>query len=132
MMIKTPTCFFKNAVAEELNYWHAQKQDFSLFGFAIEYQTLAPKMLVIYNSDLPIDVLQEGALYAKDSARDVDMIELSVEGVASICRKNTKYQYWGPTSRLVAVLALMNSLGRNIKLKNNTLNELKRLIGKTS
>ena len=117
--------FLKQAVAEELNYFQAKTSDFGLYGFAIEYETLAPKLLVVYKSDLSIDAIKEGAMCAKDGARDVSDIDLSIDGVASICRKNEKYPYWGPTSRLVAVLSLLQFKTKNEKEVNDILKRLK-------
>ena len=36
--------FLNNAIAEELGYRGARQGDFCLYGFAVEYQTLAPKL----------------------------------------------------------------------------------------
>ncbi len=53
--------FLKNAVAEELGYHEARQENFRLYGFAVEYETLAPKLLVVYNADCTIATLLESA-----------------------------------------------------------------------
>lgn len=97
--------FLKNAVAEELMYYEAEPDDFRLYGFAVEYRTLAPKLLVVYTSDAPIDLLLEGARNAKDWSPAVSAIELTPHGTAEAF-VDPSYPTWGPTSKLALMLAL--------------------------
>jgi hypothetical protein len=99
--------FLRNAVAEELGYREARQKDFRLYGFAVEYETLAPKLLVVYNSDLSIDELLKKAERAADHARELDKVKLEPNAIASIC---SRYSSWGPTSKLVMLLALKQDL----------------------
>lgn len=102
--------FLKNAVYEEINYSGARRRDFTIYGFAVEYRTLAPKLLVVYKSELDIDQLRQGAQGARDSSPKTDKVPLSVSGVASAVT-DRKYLTWGPTSKLVMMLALTRDGG---------------------
>jgi hypothetical protein len=105
--------FLKMAVAEELGYRRARRKDFRLYGFAVEYETLAPKLLVVYNSDLTKDALKKSAREgAKDPAQDLRGIKLTPQGITEVYSNpvyNTKWG-WGPTSKLVILLALRQDL----------------------
>jgi len=101
--------FLKNAVAEELNYHEARPENFCLYGFAVEYETLAPKLLVVYNADCPIATLLENARKAKDRARELFNLELTPHAIAEAC-SSLRYASWGPTSKLVMLLALQQDL----------------------
>jgi hypothetical protein len=110
--------FLKNAVAEELGYGGARPSDFTIYGFAIEHQTLAPKLLVLYTSDADIEVLCEGGTEKKngnssgqkispqDWSPDVRSIKLDPQEIATALKRFPK---WGPTSRLTLMLALKHS-----------------------
>lgn len=110
--------FLKNAVAEELGYRGAKAKDFTIHGFAVEYQSLAPKLLVLYRSDAGIDLLREGATTDKgeqrekgkpsatDFAQDARAIKLNPQEIAKALKQHPR---WGPTSRLVLMLALERS-----------------------
>ncbi len=110
---RTPDLFFflKNAIAEELGYRGARQGDFCLYGFAVEYQTLAPKLLAVYNSDRTIEELLRSAKSqeAKDPARDVSSIELTPRAIAEAFA-STKYSSWEPKSKLLILLALKQDL----------------------
>jgi len=95
--------YLKNAVAEELIYSEAKPDDFRLRGFAVEYLTLAPKLLVVYKSDAPMEILLEGARHAKDSTPTVSAVRLTPRGIAQALHE---YKKWGPTSKLAMMLAL--------------------------
>jgi len=97
--------FLKNAVAEELGYHQARQENFRLYGFAVEYETLAPKLLVVYNADCTIATLLESAKKARDRARELSSLELTPRALAKTC-SNAHYSSWGPTSKLVMLLAL--------------------------
>lgn len=101
--------FLKNAVAEELNYHEVRPENFCLYGFAIEYETLAPKLLVVYNADCTIATLLENAKRAKDRARELISLELTPHAIAEAC-SSLRYPSWGPTSKLVMLLALQQDL----------------------
>lgn len=98
--------FLRNAVKEELDYAKARSKDFKIYGFAVEWRTLAPKLIVVYSSDLPIDSLMRGARAAKDGAREVCACDLTVDGVARMLL-DARYRPWGPTSKLTLLLALL-------------------------
>src|ERR1039458_1203927 len=53
--------YLRNTVREELSYEGARDDDFRIYGMAVEWRTLAPKLLVVYQSDAQIEVLVEGA-----------------------------------------------------------------------
>jgi hypothetical protein len=97
--------FLSQAIAEEVMHSDADPNHYRVFGFAIERQTLAPKLLAVYRSSATIDTLLEGASVAKDSARSVAAIELTPEGIASAFT-DSRYAAWGPTSKLSVMLAL--------------------------
>jgi DNA-binding XRE family transcriptional regulator len=97
--------FLGNAVAEELGYDGARQEDFRLYGFAVEYETLAPKLLVVYQSDCPIAALLEHARKAKDRARELTGLKLTPSALVEAC-SSSRYSSWGPTSKLVMLLAL--------------------------
>ena len=97
--------FLKHAVAEELGYYEAQQENFHLYGFAVEYETLAPKLIVVYHADCTIATLLESAKNAKDRARELSSLELSLPAIAKAC-SSSRYSSWGPTSKLVMLLAL--------------------------
>lgn len=101
--------FLKNAVAEELGYHEAQQENFCLYGFAVEYETLAPKLLVVYNANCTIATLLESAKKAKDRARELASLELTPHAIAKAC-SSSHYSSWGPTSKLVMLLALRQDL----------------------
>jgi DNA-binding XRE family transcriptional regulator len=109
------TLFLKNAVAEELGYFKARASDFAIYGFAVEHQTLAPKLIVVYTSDADIDILCEGGKnrtitwgrkrkkVETDWSPDVRAIKLNPIEIAKAFRR---FPDWGPTSRLTLMLAL--------------------------
>ena len=97
--------FLKHAVAEELGYHEAQQENFHLYGFAVEYETLAPKLIVVYHADSTIATLLESAKHAKDRARELSSLELTPHAIAKAC-SSSRYSSWGPTSKLVMLLAL--------------------------
>jgi transcriptional regulator with XRE-family HTH domain len=97
--------FLKNAVAEELGYHQARQEHFRLYGFAVEYETLAPKLLVVYHADCTIATLLESAKKARDRARELSSLELTPSALAQAC-SSSHYSSWGPTSKLVMLLAL--------------------------
>ncbi len=103
--------FLKNAIAEELGYHEAQPGDFCLYGFAVEYQTLAPKLLAVYNSELTLDELLRSANEkgVKDPARRLASIELTPSAIAEAF-SNGKYPFWEPKSKLLVLLALKQDL----------------------
>src|SRR5205085_8474429 len=88
--------FLKNAVAEELGYHEAQQENFCLYGFAVEYETLAPKLLVVYHANCTIATLLESAKKAKDRARELSSLELTPRAIAKAC-SSSRYSSWGPT-----------------------------------
>ncbi|MBA2285643.1 MAG: helix-turn-helix transcriptional regulator [Ktedonobacteraceae bacterium] len=106
--------FLKNAIAEELGYHEARQDDFRVYGFAVEYETLAPKLLVVYNANCTIAALLESARQAKDRASDLSSLELTPHAIAEAC-SNARYPSWGPTSKLVMLLALRQDFMTNGK-----------------
>jgi transcriptional regulator with XRE-family HTH domain len=120
--------FLKNAVAEELGYHKAKQKDFRIYGFAVEYETLAPKLLVVYNADCTIATLIDSAEEAKDPARKIKSIELTPRAIASAC-PNSDYPSWGPTSKLVMLLALKQGLlAKGRKDHSTEIDEIEKLI----
>ncbi len=101
--------FLKNTVAEELGYPDARQENFLLYGFAVEYETLAPKLLVVYNADCTIKTLLESARKASDRARELSRLELQPHTIAEAI-SSSRYPSWGPTSKLVMLLALKQDL----------------------
>ncbi len=116
--------FLRNAIAEEVNYYDARSEDFLLFGYAVEFDMLSPRLIGVYTSDLDINALKQYAENAKDSPRTLDEVPLTLEGLASIC---TKYTEWGPTSKLVMLLALRCDLKE--KGLTDQVDELDELLG---
>jgi len=103
--------FLKNAIAEELGYRGARQGDFRLYGFAVEYQTLGPKLLAVYNSDRTIEELLRTARGkdVKDPARDLDSVDMTPRAIEEAF-SSTKYASWEPKSKLLILLALKQNL----------------------
>jgi hypothetical protein len=110
---RTPdlSLFLKNAVAEELGYREARQGDFRLYGFAVEHETLAPKLLGVYNSDCTRDMLLQSAKgeKVKDPARKLSSLELTPQAIAEAF-SSSQYPSWEPKSKLVILLALKQDL----------------------
>jgi hypothetical protein len=102
--------YLRNAVAEELNYYGARVQDFRIYGFAAEYRTLAPKLMVVYFSDLTIARLMRRAPKSKDPAVALASVPLTVDGVGAAV-VSPQFPDWGPTSKLGLLLALIERSG---------------------
>lgn len=102
--------YLRNTVKEELGYPNASDDDFSIYGMAIEWRTLAPKLIVVYQSDALKDVLVESAKHAPEKARDIQSIDLSVDGLAKAFT-GREYPCWGPTSKVALLLALTQREG---------------------
>ncbi len=117
--------FLKHAVAEELGYYEARQENFRLYGFAVEYETLAPKLVVVYHADCTIATLLESAKKAKDRARELSSLELTPYAIAKAC-SSAHYSSWGPTSKLVMLLALKQDF--MAKGKEDQISEMIRLI----
>jgi hypothetical protein len=100
--------FLKNAIAEEVGFGDARPDDFRVHGFAVEYRTLAPKLLVVYRSVVDIRELIQVAKSAKDSAPKMDQIKMVPEEIARAATSQT-YSTWGPTSKLAMTLALVDN-----------------------
>jgi hypothetical protein len=100
--------FLRSSVAEETAYEGARAEDFRVYGLAVEYRTLAPKLLVIYRSDLEIHDIIDGARRAKDFCQDAGSVEVTPQGVAATFGDKESYPSWGPTSKLILWLALLD------------------------
>ena len=96
--------YLQCAIAEEIGYFGAEEQDFTLYGFALERLTLAPKLLVVYLSQVPMEILIENASGAMDSSPEIRTIDLTPEGIG-IAFDEKRYSNWGPTSKLSLALA---------------------------
>lgn len=114
--------FLKNAVYEELGFDGARDDDFRLYGFGVEYRTLAPKLLVVYRSHADIASLITSAQAAKDRARTVNKIKLAPEDIAQAVSAQA-YPTWGPTSKLAMVLALLED--RNESIRHELLKQMR-------
>jgi TIR domain len=101
--------FLTNAVEEELKYKGAQPKDFRIFGFAVEYRTLAPKLLVVYRSNASISKLLKGAGEAKDRSPAVQYIKLTPKELVKAMTDAEKFPTCGPTSKLALSLALLQT-----------------------
>ena len=97
--------FLSQAIAEEIGHADDDPGNYRIHGFAIERQTLAPKLLAVYRSNEDIDTLLHSASLARDGARAVEAVELTPQGVTSAF-KDPRYGSWGPTSKLSTMLAL--------------------------
>lgn len=89
-----------------------RERDFHLYGFAVEHETLAPKLLAVYTSDCTIDRLLRSARDAKktkDLARNLSTLELTPQAIAE-AHSNPKYSSWEPKSKLLMLLALKQDL----------------------
>jgi len=102
--------YLRNTVREELSYENAKDDDFWIHGMAVEWRTLAPKLIVHYQSDAPIGVLIEGAKRSPERPKAVSAIDLSVDGITKSFTDG-RYPTWGPTSKLALLLALMHRDG---------------------
>ena len=116
--------FLKHAVAEELGYHEVRQENFRLYGFAVEYETLAPKLVVVYHADCTLATLLESAKKAKDRARELSSLELTPWAIAEAC-SSSHYASWGPTSKLVMLLALRQEfMAKGMKDQSSTHTEL--------
>jgi class 3 adenylate cyclase len=103
--------YLRQTVREELGdkvFKRAKADDFRLFGFAAEYRTLGPKLLVVYFSDAPVAELREGSEHpqTRDRVMRSDAIELTAVGVKEAITNTGRYPGWTPVSRLALMLAL--------------------------
>ncbi|MCK4828819.1 hypothetical protein KA005_74530, partial [bacterium] len=99
--------FCVNAVYEEINYKHASPSQFKIYGFGIEYRTLAPKLFVIFRSKEPmVTLLSQGE--PKDKGQELSSIDLTPESLAKEFMKGSKY-LWSPSSRIISLFALTSS-----------------------
>jgi hypothetical protein len=100
--------FLKSAAAEELDYDDARTSEFRLYGFAAEYATLAPKLIVVFTCRGKAETLRMKAksTLTTDYGADAHVVDLTPEGVAAAIRK---YSRWGPTSKLAMMLALLET-----------------------
>ncbi|MGB8988734.1 MAG: hypothetical protein WCC37_19200, partial [Candidatus Sulfotelmatobacter sp.] len=105
--------YLRNTIKEELNYPNAADDDFRIYGLAIEWRTLAPKLIVVYQSDASKDVLVKCAKDTPEQARAISHIDLSVDGISKAFT-NGQYPWWGPTSKVALLLALMQSGGEHL------------------
>jgi hypothetical protein len=102
--------FLRNAIAEELGYPGARPGNFRLYGFAIEYQTLAPKLLAVYNADRTIEeLLQSARGNVKDPARNLSSIALTPRAITEAF-SHARYASWEPKAKLLILLALKQDL----------------------
>ena len=118
--------FLKNAVAEELAYTDTRPDQFRLYGFAAEYATLAPKLIVVCHTDALGSSLRTKvkSKLTQDRGADADLVDLTPEAVASVIRK---YQRWGPTSKLALMLALLE-MQPSDKAKEQIKRKVKKLV----
>jgi len=98
--------YLRNTVKEELSYKDAKDDDFLIYGIAAEWRTLAPKLVVVYQSDASIDELIEGAQRSPERPRAVSSIDVSADGISESLTSG-QYPTWGPTSKLALLLALV-------------------------
>jgi hypothetical protein len=119
--------FCRSAVGEELNSDNVTPEMFKIFGFAIEYVTLAPKLLVLHYSPLGHEALMDGMLKAADASQAVDSALLEPSALAQMVFK--RKEGWGPTSKLCLWLALMDKV-ESARAKKALSDELDRLIPK--
>ncbi|HZR41310.1 MAG TPA: toll/interleukin-1 receptor domain-containing protein [Ktedonobacteraceae bacterium] len=112
--------FLKNAIAEELGYRGAMPGNFRLYGFAVEYQTLAPKLLAVYHSDCTIEELLQsaGGENVRDPARTLSSIALAPHAIVEAF-SNTRYASWEPKAKLLILLALKQDLAATGKYEQS-------------
>ncbi len=116
--------FCKNAVFEETNYKDADPAHFEVYGFGIEYLTLAPKLFVVYRSDQPmVTLLNQGK--PKDQGLELASIELNPRSLAGAFSCNSKY-LWSPSSKIISLYALLGNLTKIVD-KEIMLTEFKKL-----
>jgi hypothetical protein len=100
--------FCKNSVAEEINYRNASPRDFRVYGFGIEYRTLAPKMFVIYRSAETMQtLLRQGR--PPDRGSRLSSIDLTPESLGRVFSHDSEF-LWSPSSRIISLLALRDSV----------------------
>ena len=98
--------FLKNTIREEFALDIARPEEFSLRGFAMEYSTLAPKLIGIYNSAADADELCDGALNAEDCATQSGSVDLNPDAITELLTDTETYPVWTPLSRLALMLAM--------------------------
>lgn len=111
------TAFLRRAVSEELKYNKSQAPDFRLYGFAVERETLAPKLLVLCRLAASIDELMDGAMLAEDPALSVAKVKLSPTAIARVVCDTDRFRTWGPTSKLTMMLAITADLTQSERSK---------------
>jgi hypothetical protein len=107
--------FCRAAVAEELDIDDVASREFKLFGFSVEYPTLAPKLMVLHYSKFDHKVFFDKMKGAQDpcigyDACKVNPLEL---GKAISARPGE----WTPTSKFSLWLTLMDSVSGHAKRK---------------
>lgn len=103
--------FCINAVAEETNYKKAVSSEFLVYGFGIEYRTLAPKMYVIYQSSEMMEyLLSQGQ--PDDRGKELSSIELTPRSLGEALSPSSDY-LWSPSSKIISLLALLESAVNN-------------------
>ncbi len=98
--------YLRNAVKEELGYTEEKEDCFRLYGFAIEYLTLAPKLIVVYNSSGTSTDIAKTVTNAKDKGRAHKWPDFTINELVSAFKDKEKYPSWGPTSKLALILSL--------------------------
>lgn len=100
--------FLRSALAEELGCRLDVAASFRLYGFAAEYVSLAPKLVVVCWCEGEAASLLKGAIKRRheDTAIGADALELTVDGV---CDALSRFPSWGPTSKLALYLTLLET-----------------------
>ena len=102
--------FCRAAIAEEVDVDDPEACQFKIFGFAVEYKSLAPKLLVLHYSKLDHQKIIDGMLKARDASPQCDAALLNPQAIASVFGHR---EQWGPTSKLCLWLALKESAEKN-------------------
>jgi hypothetical protein len=107
--------FSRGALFEETGSGDASPACFSVFGFAVEYESLAPKLILLHYSDRSHVELMKGMQDARrtaDWSPLADAVPLTPKAIAeSVLSKQD--EGWGPTSKLCMWLALMQGATNN-------------------
>jgi hypothetical protein len=99
--------FLSEAVREEFGYAGAQPDQFTVWGFAVEQRTLAPKMTVLFESRLSKEEWERHIRTAAEAGKRHSFVDLSPTALAAKFR-NQEYLPLTPLSKLSATYALAN------------------------
>ncbi len=106
--------FLKNSLKEEINYDVCSPSEFYFYGLAVEYRTLAPKLLVIWLSRDNMSTLMEKWREARDPAIEVSSLALNPKDLHDAFLLKDRPS-WTPSSKIVTLYAATHGMSKEQK-----------------